>query len=610
MTMSVQSTVTTHTANGASKAFAFNFKVVSANDLFVYFNGIQQTSGFTVSGYGYSSGGNVTFTVAPPDGTVVRLQRRVALDRTTDYINGGPLDAEVMDADFDRTIMMLQDLNTISFKEVSDGTFDVGNRRMKNVADPVEAHDAITKGYHDAQYVPQITAIQNAAAASALAAATSQSAAASSASSASASASSAASSATIATAAADRITPYAGSAQVGGNLSFTSIGQRIIGDFSNSIASSRVLFQTSIANSSTNVGAIPNGTGYASQFTAFSSADAENSSLAQLAVTGGSTVMLISGIRGTGAYLPLAFYAGGSERMRITTTGDVAIGTVTPTAGARWIGIANTDAGSASLAGFQAGSNNGNLYAFSSSTSSGGGSTIYTDCTAGAFTIKSHAAIPLIFGTSNVERMRINPVGEVSLTNNMHIAMQGSGAGVWLSTTSSADRYFVGTDFADSFRIYDSQGSANRLVIDTAGRVTITTMFQFSGGTPGVGKILTSDAIGQARWETLTLPPQYVKAFCDWRDTGGTGSLYKGINIASVTRSESPYTLSFTFTFSTPMANNTYGVLMTLPDASPSDGLGWGVTKTTTSIRFTSSERDEQDPPDFTNDSFIFEILG
>jgi hypothetical protein len=105
-----------------------------------------------------------------------------------------------------------------------------------------------------------------------------------------------------------------------GNLTFTGTGNRITGDFSNATVANRVAFQTSTVNAATQVAAIPNGTATGSGFQAHNNADLTNSSSATMAVTASGEARFSSAIQGTGTYLPMTFYTGGSEKMRILTS--------------------------------------------------------------------------------------------------------------------------------------------------------------------------------------------------------------------------------------------------------------------------------------------------
>jgi hypothetical protein len=119
------------------------------------------------------------------------------------------------------------------------------------------------------------------------------------------------------------------SASLSGNLTFTGTGNRITGDFSNATVANRVAFQTSTPNGNTQLIALPNGTGQVAGLIAYANPDPTNTSLAAFQVVG-PELRISANATGTGTIPFMALHTGGSERMRITSTGDVGIGTSSP----------------------------------------------------------------------------------------------------------------------------------------------------------------------------------------------------------------------------------------------------------------------------------------
>ena len=134
-----------------------------------------------------------------------------------------------------------------------------------------------------------------------------------------------------------------GNTAIANTLSFTGTGARIRGDFSTGTLINRVLFQNSSVNTNTSLGAIPNGTATSSQFIFYNNSGPTNAG--RLRIQSSSTAAdILSDISGSGTYLPLTMWTGGSERLRIDTSGNMMLGVTSASSSTKFDVYGNSSA--------------------------------------------------------------------------------------------------------------------------------------------------------------------------------------------------------------------------------------------------------------------------
>jgi len=97
---------TEYIGNSLITDFTYNFEIDNVSDLNVSIGDVLQTN-YTVD----TNNKIISFVVAPSIGVVVTIKRDTKLERTTDYINGGGLNSDTLDKDFDKLYYILQDLS-------------------------------------------------------------------------------------------------------------------------------------------------------------------------------------------------------------------------------------------------------------------------------------------------------------------------------------------------------------------------------------------------------------------------------------------------------------------------------------------------------------------
>ena len=108
------------------------------------------------------------------------------------------------------------------------------------------------------------------------------------------------------------------------NLTVASSGV-ITGDFDNSTFANRTVFKTVTTNASTGIYAVPNGTNGGASWQALNNSTPTNASKILIATNGTTDVQLVSGINGTGTYLPLTIWNNGSGQVKLDTSGNFTV---------------------------------------------------------------------------------------------------------------------------------------------------------------------------------------------------------------------------------------------------------------------------------------------
>ncbi len=100
-----------YVANGEQTLYEYPFPIFASEDMQVYFDGARQFSGFDIAQAGETGGGTVTFDMPPPEGIVILIERRLPLERVTDFLEGGDFSAQAINNELDYVTASLQQVN-------------------------------------------------------------------------------------------------------------------------------------------------------------------------------------------------------------------------------------------------------------------------------------------------------------------------------------------------------------------------------------------------------------------------------------------------------------------------------------------------------------------
>ena len=134
-----------YTANGSTNTFSFSFPYILTSHVKAYVDGVEDTS------ITFPTASSVQLSSTPANGAVVLLQRITPSDaRLVDFQDGSVLTSSDLDQSADQNFYLAQETtDNVASKLGLDASdrFDALNKRIINVANPVDTQDAVTKNY-------------------------------------------------------------------------------------------------------------------------------------------------------------------------------------------------------------------------------------------------------------------------------------------------------------------------------------------------------------------------------------------------------------------------------------------------------------------------------
>ena len=147
-----------YTGNGSLAAYSISFTYRNSGDLVVTVAGVAKsiTTHWTLNG----AGTTLTFTSGniPADGASIEIRRATSQSsQLVNYASGSVLTENDLDTDSQQAFFMSQeaidDANDVIVLDAADFQWNANSKRIKSVANPTAAQDAVTKNYLESTWL-------------------------------------------------------------------------------------------------------------------------------------------------------------------------------------------------------------------------------------------------------------------------------------------------------------------------------------------------------------------------------------------------------------------------------------------------------------------------
>lgn len=137
---------TSYIGDGSTNIFVIPFSYLERDDLKVYINDIEDIN------VSFISDTQIQTSSVPAIGDIITIQRETEKQRKVDFQNDSLLNESILDKDGNQLMYVVQEAYDKFAKALRrgwDNVWDALGTRIKNVAPPIEATDAVTKEYAD-----------------------------------------------------------------------------------------------------------------------------------------------------------------------------------------------------------------------------------------------------------------------------------------------------------------------------------------------------------------------------------------------------------------------------------------------------------------------------
>jgi len=140
--------IVNYTGNGSTTTYSITFPYITSSHVVVKVDNVVKTAG---TDYTFPTSSTIQFTTAPANGTSISISRSSSrAARLVDYQDGATITEAILDQDSNQLFYISQEAFDTADNAIlldTDNKYNANSKIIKNVLNPVNAQDAVTKNY-------------------------------------------------------------------------------------------------------------------------------------------------------------------------------------------------------------------------------------------------------------------------------------------------------------------------------------------------------------------------------------------------------------------------------------------------------------------------------